>query len=60
MTPVSITAFWIHELLVWGQWSPIHILAYSRTMIALFLLALVITGDFTLLPGRIMHEVLPG
>lgn len=81
MAVASITAFWIHELRVWGPWSPIHILAiitlaslpgavyaarsrrvrvHSRTMITLFLLALVITGFFTLLPGRIMHQVLLG
>ena len=27
MLIVSITAFWIHELRVWGPWSPIHLLA---------------------------------
>jgi uncharacterized membrane protein len=27
MLIVSVTAFWIHELRVWGPWSPIHLLA---------------------------------
>src|SRR2546428_11944620 len=27
MVVVSTTAFWIHELRLWGSWSPIHLLA---------------------------------
>ena len=27
MVVVSVTAFFIHELRVWGPWSPIHLLA---------------------------------
>ena len=27
MLVVAISAFWIHELRVWGPWSPIHLLA---------------------------------
>jgi len=27
MTVVSVTSFWIHELRVWGSWSPIHLLS---------------------------------
>jgi uncharacterized membrane protein len=27
MLIVSVTAFWIHELRLWGPWSPIHLLA---------------------------------
>jgi uncharacterized membrane protein len=27
MTVVSVTAFFIHELRVWGPWSPIHLIA---------------------------------
>jgi uncharacterized membrane protein len=27
MVLVSVTAFWIHELRLWGPWSPIHLLA---------------------------------
>jgi uncharacterized membrane protein len=34
MAVVCITAFFIHELRMWGQWSPIHLLAIF-TLIAL-------------------------
>jgi uncharacterized membrane protein len=34
MVVVCITAFFIHELRMWGQWSPIHLLAIF-TLIAL-------------------------
>ena len=27
MLAVSISAFWIHQLRLWGTWSPIHLLA---------------------------------
>ncbi|MGH6770766.1 MAG: DUF2306 domain-containing protein [Xanthobacteraceae bacterium] len=27
MAVVSVSAFWIHELRLWGPWSPIHLLA---------------------------------
>jgi len=27
MLVISISAFWIHELRLWGPWSPIHLLA---------------------------------
>jgi uncharacterized membrane protein len=27
MLAVSISAFWIHELRLWGPWTPIHLLA---------------------------------
>lgn len=34
--------------------------AHKRSMIALYALALVVTGLFTLWPGRVMHEALFG
>jgi uncharacterized membrane protein len=37
-----------------------EIRAHKRAMIRLYTLALVVTGLFTLWPGRIMHEVLFG
>lgn len=37
-----------------------RIAAHRRTMTQLYLLALVLTGAFTLLPGRTMHAVLFG
>ena len=27
MVTVATTSFWIHDLRVWGQWSPIHLLS---------------------------------
>jgi uncharacterized membrane protein len=27
MVVVSVTAFWIHEIRLWGPWSPIHLLS---------------------------------
>jgi uncharacterized membrane protein len=27
MLVVAVSAFWIHELRLWGSWSPIHLLA---------------------------------
>lgn len=34
MAAVCISAFFIHELRIWGDWSPIHLLAIS-TLVAL-------------------------
>lgn len=81
MAAVSVTAFFIYELRIWGRWSPIHILAvvtlvslaaavhaarrgavdrHRKIMLSLFALALVVTGLFTLMPGRLMHAVVFG
>ena len=81
MLIVSTTAFFIHKIRLWGEWSPIHLLAiytlimlplavlrarrhqvdrHRRAMTSLFIGALVIAGIFTLLPGRIMHDVVFG
>jgi uncharacterized membrane protein len=27
MTVVSLSSFWIHQLRLWGEWSPIHLIA---------------------------------
>jgi uncharacterized membrane protein len=27
MTVVSVSSFWIHQLRLWGEWSPIHVIA---------------------------------
>jgi uncharacterized membrane protein len=46
-------------LAVWrAHWHQVR--AHKRGMIALYALALVVTGVFTLWPGRVMHEVLFG
>lgn len=37
-----------------------NIKAHARGMITLFVLALVVTGGFTLAPGRIMHQIVFG
>ena len=81
MLIISGSSFFLHELRVWGQWSPIHVLSiftplalisavwaarhhrvssHKFTMIGIFLGALVIAGLFTLVPGRVMHEVIFG
>jgi uncharacterized membrane protein len=81
MLVVSTTAFFIHQIRLWGPWSPIHLLAiftlimlpvavmaarrhaverHRRTMIGIFVGALVIAGLFTFVPGRIMHAVVFG
>lgn len=36
------------------------IAAHRKSMIALYVLALLVTGAFTLLPGRVMHKVVFG
>jgi uncharacterized membrane protein len=36
MLAVSISAFWIHQLRIWGPWSPIHFLAiFTLVMVPL-------------------------
>jgi uncharacterized membrane protein len=40
MIVVCISAFFIHELRVWGQWSPIHLLAvFTLVMVPIAVLA---------------------
>jgi len=81
MLAVSVSSFQIHQIRLWGPWSPIHLLsiftlvslplavwaahrhrvaAHRSAMISIFLGALVIAGVFTVLPGRIMHQVVFG
>jgi uncharacterized membrane protein len=39
MVVVSVTAFWIHEIRLWGPWSPIHLLAiFTLVMLPLAVL----------------------
>ena len=36
MLSVAVSAFWIHEIRLWGPWSPIHLLAiYTLAMLPL-------------------------
>lgn len=37
-----------------------NIRSHARGMISLFILAIVVTGAFTLMPGRVMHKVVFG
>ena len=81
MLIVAITSFFIHEIKLWGAYSPIHLLSlltiftlgvgiyyvrvgnvkrHKQTMIALYFFALILTGFFTLMPGRVMHQILIG
>ena len=75
---VAAASFWIHEIRLIGDWSPIHLLSvltlvtvplaviaaragriqtHKRAMRALYVFALALAGLFTLMPGRIMHNV---
>lgn len=77
----AISSFFIHELRVWGVFSPIHLLSvttifaaiygvycaragkiarHRMIMAQLYVLALLVAGAFTLLPGRVMHQLLMG
>ncbi len=81
MVVVASSGLFIHEIRLWGLFSPIHLLSFlvlislwfavqaarrghihrhKRIMTLLFVLALVVTGMFTLLPGRVMHVVVFG
>lgn len=81
MIVVATTSFWIHEIRLWGNFSPIHLLAiltvisvplavlaarkhnvakHKSDMTKIYILALIVTGFFTLAPGRIMYRVFFG
>ena len=81
MLAVSVSSLFIHEINMWGKYSPIHILSlwtifclllaiyfvrignikrHKQIMVLSYLLALILTGLFTLLPGRVMHTVIFG
>ena len=76
---VAISSFFIHEIKLWGVYSPIHLLSlltiftlgvgiyyvrvgnvkrHKQIMIATYFFALIVAGLFTLMPGRIMHQIL--
>ncbi len=82
MAVTAASSFFIHDLRVWGDYSPIHLLsvwvlffslpmaiiyarrrnikAHKQIMQATFMGGIVVAGAFTLLPGRMMHEILFG
>ena len=81
MLLVSFSSFFIHEIKLWGAYSPIHLVSlltifyvvlaiyfarvgkikrHKRAMVSLYAVALVLTGLFTLLPGRVMNQAVFG
>ncbi len=81
MLMVSVSSFWIHEIMLWGRFSPIHLLSlwtifscgigiyfaragkirlHKITMVSMYFFALILTGFFTLMPGRVMHQIVFG
>ena len=81
MLIVAISSLFIHEIKLWGAYSPIHLLSlwtifslglgiyfvrvgnikrYKQVMLALYFFALILTGFFILMPGRVMHQILIG
>ena len=81
MLIVAISSFFIHEIRLWGAYSPIHLLSlwtifslglgiyfvrvgnikrHKQVMITLYFFALILTGFFTFMPGRVMHQILVG
>ena len=81
MLIVAISSIFIHEIKLWGAYSPIHLLSlwtifslglgiylvrvgnikrHKQVMIALYFFALILTGFFTLMPGRVMHQIFFG
>ena len=81
MAVVAMTSFFIHEIRLWGQYSPIHLLSlwtlislglaiyfaktgkikrHKQVMVALYGFGLILTGFFTMMPGRVMHQIIFG
>ena len=81
MAIVAMTSFFIHEIKLWGQYSPIHLLSlwtlislgmaiyfarigkikrHKQVMVAIYGFGLILTGFFTLMPGRVMHQIIFG
>lgn len=78
MVAAILPSFFIHQIQMFGIWSPIHVVAaatlvflargvwlarqrnivdHRRAMQMIYLGALVLTGFFTFVPGRIMYRV---
>lgn len=78
MGVVCVSSFFIHEIKLWGAYSPIHLLSiwtifslclaiyfvrvgnikrHKQVMLALYGFALILTGFFTFMPGRVMHQI---
>ncbi|MGI9345700.1 MAG: DUF2306 domain-containing protein, partial [Gammaproteobacteria bacterium] len=61
-SPIHVLSAWTIFALVWGIYHARqgNIQRHKTTMKLLYGLALILTGLFTLLPGRVMHAVLFG
>lgn len=81
MLLIAVSGLFIHEIRLFGPFSPIHILSlvilvtvpiavlcarrgdiawHRRAMLSIYWIALIVTGIFTLLPGRIMGQIFFG
>jgi uncharacterized membrane protein len=81
MLLIAVSGLFIHEIRLFGPFSPIHILSlvilvmvplavlrarrgdiawHRRAMLSIYWIALIFTGIFTLLPGRIMGQAFFG
>lgn len=81
MALVAFSSFFIREIQLWGEFSPIHLLSiwtliclglgiyfarigkikkHKYFMVSLYVFALILTGLFTLMPSRIMHQIIFG
>lgn len=56
LIPVTLYSLWVGVRRARAG----DIAGHKRTMVSLFVMAVLITGAFTLLPGRVMHETLFG
>lgn len=61
-SPIHLLSLWTLGSLVFAVTMARrgNLRAHRRTMQSLFFLALVVTGLFTLVPGRVMHTILLG
>jgi len=61
-SPIHLLSLWTLGSLVFAVTTARrgNLRAHRRTMQSLFFLALVVTGLFTLVPGRVMHTILLG
>jgi len=56
LIPVTLVSLWVSVRDIRRG----DVAAHARGMVILFVLAIVVTGIFTLMPGRVMHEVVFG
>ena len=58
-SPIHLIIPYTLASLIYGVWTVRrgNVVAHRKTMVWLYATALVVAGAFTLLPGRVMHEV---